>query len=41
MGIFTELEVPYARYHREKLMEDIKLFSTWLNIPKLIRACDE
>ncbi|KAK4366722.1 hypothetical protein RND71_014602 [Anisodus tanguticus] len=41
MGIFTELGVLYARYHHEKLMEHIKLFSTRLNIPKLIRACDE
>ncbi|KAL0290472.1 UNVERIFIED_CONTAM: Clathrin heavy chain 1, partial [Sesamum calycinum] len=38
MGIFTELGVLYARYRHEKLMEHIKLFSTRLNIPKLIRA---
>ncbi|MED6187585.1 hypothetical protein PIB30_077852, partial [Stylosanthes scabra] len=41
MGIFTELGVLYARYRSDKLMEHIKLFSTRLNIPKLIRACDE
>ncbi|KAJ0021343.1 hypothetical protein Pint_32516 [Pistacia integerrima] len=41
MGIFTELGVLYVRYRAEKLMEHIKLFSTRLNIPKLIRACDE
>ncbi|KAG4934867.1 hypothetical protein JHK85_049786 [Glycine max] len=41
MGIFTELGVLYARYRHEKLMEHIKLFATRLNIPKLIRACDE
>ncbi|KAK2435708.1 clathrin heavy chain [Trifolium repens] len=41
MGIFTELGVLYARYRPEKLMEYIKLFSTRLNIPKLIRACNE
>ncbi|CAH8354698.1 unnamed protein product [Eruca vesicaria subsp. sativa] len=41
MGIFTELGVLYARYRYEKLMEHIKLFATRLNIPKLIRACDE
>ncbi|KAG6533335.1 hypothetical protein ZIOFF_007202 [Zingiber officinale] len=41
MGIFTELGVLYARYRPEKLMEHIKLFSTRLNIPKLIRVCDE
>lgn len=41
MGISTELGVLYARYRPEKLMEHIKLFATRLNIPKLIRACDE
>ncbi|CAL9160333.1 unnamed protein product [Musa hybrid cultivar] len=41
MGIFTELGVLYARYRPDKLMEHIKLFSTQLNIPKLIRVCDE
>ncbi|GMP83804.1 hypothetical protein CsSME_00037590 [Camellia sinensis var. sinensis] len=41
MGIFTELGILYARFRHEKLMEHIKLFSTRLNIPKLIRACDE
>eukprot|EP00850_Spirogloea_muscicola_P015188 SM000114S24151 [mRNA] locus=s114:187416:198058:- [translate_table: standard] len=41
MGIFTELGTLYARYRPEKLMEHLKLFSTRLNIPKLIRVCDE
>ncbi|CAN6483932.1 unnamed protein product [Victoria cruziana] len=41
MGIFTELGILYARYRPDKLMEHIKLFSTRLNIPKLIRVCDE
>eukprot|EP00252_Welwitschia_mirabilis_P023463 TRINITY_DN662_c0_g1_i4.p1 TRINITY_DN662_c0_g1~~TRINITY_DN662_c0_g1_i4.p1 ORF type:complete len:1707 (+),score=385.71 TRINITY_DN662_c0_g1_i4:318-5438(+) len=41
MGIFTELGILFARYRPEKLMEHIKLFSTRLNIPKLIRVCDE
>ncbi|CAM6119092.1 unnamed protein product [Calypogeia fissa] len=41
MGIFTELGTLYARYRSEKLMEHIKLFSTRINIPKLIRVCDE
>ncbi|KAG8493177.1 hypothetical protein CXB51_010606 [Gossypium anomalum] len=39
--VHTWLGVLYARYRPEKLMEHIKLFSTRLNIPKLIRACDE
>lgn len=41
MGIFTELGTLYARYRPEKLMEHLKLFSTRINIPKLIRVCDE
>ncbi|CAI6011217.1 unnamed protein product [Closterium sp. NIES-65] len=41
MGIFTELGSLYARYRPEKLMEHLKLFSTRINIPKLIRVCDE
>jgi clathrin heavy chain len=31
----------YARYRTEKLLEHLKLFSTRLNIPRLIRVCDE
>ncbi|KMZ59834.1 putative Clathrin heavy chain [Zostera marina] len=41
MGIFTELGVLYAKYRPEKLMEHIKLFATRLNIPKLVRTCDQ
>ncbi|CAM6090563.1 unnamed protein product [Calypogeia fissa] len=41
MGIFTELGTLYARYRSKKLMEHIKLFSTRINIPKLIRVYDE
>lgn len=41
MGIFTELGALYARYRPEKLLEHLKLFSTRLNIPRLIRVCDE
>ncbi|GBG80598.1 hypothetical protein CBR_g31057 [Chara braunii] len=41
MGIFTELGTLYARYRPEKLMEHLKLFSTRINIPKLIRVCEE
>jgi len=40
MGIFTELGVLYAKFRPEKLMEHLKLFSTRLNIPKLIRVCE-
>nr|AQQ11752.1 clathrin heavy chain 2 [Chara australis] len=41
MGIFTELGILYARYRPEKLMEHLKLFATRVNIPKLIRVCEE
>jgi clathrin heavy chain len=39
MGIFTELGILYAKYRPEKLMEHLNLFSTRINIPKLIRIC--
>jgi clathrin heavy chain len=41
MGIFTELGILYAKHRPEKLMEHLKLFSTRINIPRLIRACEE
>lgn len=41
MGIFTELGTLYAKYKPEKLMEHLKLFSKRLNIPRLIRVCEE
>ena len=31
----------YAKYKANKLMEHLKLFSARLNIPRLIRACEE
>ncbi|XP_058747900.1 clathrin heavy chain 1-like [Vicia villosa] len=40
-SIFTELGVLYARYRPAELLKHIKSFSTRLNIPKLIRVCDE
>ncbi|MEW5310804.1 MAG: hypothetical protein WDW38_002565 [Sanguina aurantia] len=41
MGIFTELGLMYAKYRHEKLAEHLKLFSARLNIPRLIRVCEE
>uniref|UniRef100_A0A7S0V4E8 Clathrin heavy chain n=1 Tax=Polytomella parva TaxID=51329 RepID=A0A7S0V4E8_9CHLO len=41
MGIFTELGILYAKYRPEKLLEHLKIFSAKLNIPRLIRACDD
>lgn len=41
MGIFTELGIMYAKFKVEKLKEHLKLFSTRINTPKLIRVCEE
>jgi clathrin heavy chain len=41
MGIYTELGVLYAKFKSDKLMNHIKIFGGKLNIPKLIRACEE
>jgi tetratricopeptide (TPR) repeat protein len=41
MGIFTELGVLYARYRPDRLMEHLKLFAARLNVPQLIRVCEE
>lgn len=40
MGIFTELGILYAKYKLDK-MEHLKLFSNKINIPRLIRVCEE
>jgi clathrin heavy chain len=40
-GIFTELGCMYSKYSPDKLMEHIKIFWTRINIPKLLRACEE
>eukprot|EP00217_Crustomastix_stigmatica_P007377 CAMPEP_0183790040 /NCGR_PEP_ID=MMETSP0803_2-20130417/775_1 /TAXON_ID=195967 /ORGANISM="Crustomastix stigmata, Strain CCMP3273" /LENGTH=1665 /DNA_ID=CAMNT_0026034229 /DNA_START=270 /DNA_END=5267 /DNA_ORIENTATION=+ len=41
MGIFTELGTLYAKFKPEKLMEHLQLFATRINIPKLLRVCEE
>ncbi|KAM0791024.1 hypothetical protein ACM66B_004322 [Microbotryomycetes sp. NB124-2] len=41
MGMFTELAVLYAKYRPERLMEHLKLFWSRINIPKVIRACEQ
>jgi clathrin heavy chain len=41
MGMFTELGIALSKYHPERLMEHLKLFWSRVNMPKLIRACDE
>jgi clathrin heavy chain len=41
MGMFTELGIALSKYHPEKVMEHLKLFWGRINIPKMIRACEE
>jgi clathrin heavy chain len=41
MGMFTELGIALAKYHPERLMEHIKIFWSRMNMPKMIRACEE
>ncbi|CAN6674591.1 clathrin heavy chain [Trichomonascus vanleenenianus] len=41
MGMFTELAVLYSKYHPDRLMSHLELFSSRINIPKVIRACEE
>ena len=40
-GRVAELGILYAKYRPEKLMEHLKLFSTRINIPRLIRVAEE
>ncbi|KAI9493853.1 hypothetical protein BDB00DRAFT_762730 [Zychaea mexicana] len=41
MGMFTELAVLYSKYAPGKMMEHLKLFVSRINIPKVIRACND
>ncbi|KAF9164736.1 hypothetical protein DFQ27_007414 [Actinomortierella ambigua] len=41
MGMFTELAILYARYYPERMMEHLKIFWSRINIPKVIKACEE
>ena len=40
MAMFTELAICYTKYKPEKLLDNLKMFSGKLNIPKVIKACD-
>lgn len=40
MGIFTALGEMYANHEPAKLMEHLKLFSTRINIPRMITITD-
>ncbi|PVV00105.1 hypothetical protein BB559_000117 [Furculomyces boomerangus] len=41
MGMFTALAVLYIRYKPEQTMEFLKLYWSRINIPKVIKACEE
>lgn len=41
MGMFTELAILYARYRQERIMEHLKLYASRINIPKVIRECED
>lgn len=41
MGMFTELGVALSKYHPDRVMEHLKLFWGRINIPKVIRACEQ
>lgn len=41
MGMFTELGIALSKYHPERTMEHLKLFWSRINIPKMIKACEE
>merc|ERR1719160_258926 len=40
IGMYTELGILYTKYKPEKLTDFIKMNTSKLNIPKLIRACE-
>ncbi|PSS27773.1 hypothetical protein M430DRAFT_62977 [Amorphotheca resinae ATCC 22711] len=41
MGMFTALGIALSKYHPDRVMEHLKLFWSRINIPKMIRACEE
>jgi clathrin heavy chain len=41
MMLFTAVGVALSKYHPERVMEHIKLFWSRMNMPKMIRACEE
>lgn len=41
MGMFTELGIALTKYHPDRTMEHLKLFWGRINIPKLIKACQD
>lgn len=41
MGIFTSLGIALSKYHPDRVMEHLRIFWGRINIPKMIRACEE
>ncbi|KAI9809888.1 MAG: hypothetical protein M1825_000321 [Sarcosagium campestre] len=41
MGMFTELGIALSKYNPGRVMEHLKLFWSRINIPKMIRACED
>lgn len=41
MGMFTELGIALSKYHPERVMEHLRIFWGRINIPKMIRGCEE
>jgi clathrin heavy chain len=41
MGMFTELAVLYSKHKSAALMEHLRMFWQRINIPKVIRACEQ
>jgi clathrin heavy chain len=41
MGMFTELAILYSKYKPSKMREHLELFWSRVNIPKVLRACEQ
>ena len=41
MGMFTELGLALSKYHPDRVMEHLRLFWSRINIPKMIRGCED
>jgi len=41
MGMFTELSILYSKYKPSKMKEHLELFWSRVNIPKVLRACEQ
>lgn len=40
-GIYTDLGILYAKYQPKRLMDHIRTYTNKLQIPKLIRSCEQ